>query len=179
MWTRPARTMMPSEWIPIMPNASVSSPSWRPADRLYRAERIILWKLFLGTLRGQQEALICLEHFFPAFCPIVLSAFGGILSSSLESGINFLLDKARKKVKFTPINWAAPSPSTCLLQRIAIALWQGNARKMAPFLKGQPLSLLNLFHTHTLTSLIFSPTPTTTYTSRQLKNTSQSSRKKD
>ena len=76
-----------------------------------------------------------------AFCPIVMSAFGGIHCLSYEVGIKFLIHKI-KKGKYLPPNWAAPNRSTFWLQRIAIALWAGNARKIVPFLKREPLAQL-------------------------------------
>jgi len=76
-----------------------------------------------------------------SFCPIVMSAFGGIQAASYESGIGFLIYKAKANMKFTSPNWAAPSVSSYWLQRIAIALWAGNARKVVPFLKQEPLQL--------------------------------------
>ena len=80
-----------------------------------------------------------------AFCPIVMSAFGGIHCLSYELGIKFLIHKI-KKSKYLPPNWAAPNRSTFWLQRIAIALWAGNARKIVPFLKRE--SLVQLLSTN-------------------------------
>jgi len=76
-----------------------------------------------------------------AFCPIVLSAFGGVHQNSFENGINYLISKI-KRSSFIPPNWAAPTPQIYWLQRIAISLWSGNVRKVKPFLKQEPLKHL-------------------------------------
>ncbi len=73
-----------------------------------------------------------------AFCPIVLNAFGGILNSSYSMGISPLIKKVRKS-QFCAPNWAATNRSSYWLQRIAIALWAGNAAKVKPFLREEPL----------------------------------------
>ena len=73
-----------------------------------------------------------------AFCPIVLSAFGGVLYDSFHNGLKLLIHKV-KKSKFVPPNWAAPNRMAYWLQRIAIALWISNAGKVAPFLQKEPL----------------------------------------
>ena len=69
-----------------------------------------------------------------SFTPIVLSAFGGIFDESYSSGIKFLTKKIRKS-SFEPPNWGAPSSKAYWLQRIAIALWTGNACQMTHFLR--------------------------------------------
>jgi len=74
------------------------------------------------------------------FIPIVLSAFGGILEESYREGIEPLIHKV-KKDHFAPPNWAASDKSAYWLQRIAIALWAGNARKVSSFLKKEPIPL--------------------------------------
>ena len=66
-------------------------------------------------------------------CPIVLSAFGGILRNSYSTGLSPLIHKIRKNHFCSP-NWAAPNRTTYWLQRIAIALWVGNVAKVKPFL---------------------------------------------
>jgi len=76
-----------------------------------------------------------------SFCPIVLSSFGGILANSWEAGIKHIIKKIQKS-RFSSPNWAAPNRMTYWLQRIAIALWAGNVRKVAPFLKKEPLNML-------------------------------------
>jgi len=68
------------------------------------------------------------------FFPIVLSAFGGILEESYHEGIETIIHKI-KKDHFAPPNWAATTRKKYWLQRIAIALWAGNARKISPFLR--------------------------------------------
>ncbi len=73
-----------------------------------------------------------------AFCPIVLSAFGGILHASYNMGLSPLIHKIRKS-QFCSPNWAAPNRTTYWLQRIAIALWAGNVAKVKPFLQEVPL----------------------------------------
>jgi len=75
-----------------------------------------------------------------SFCPIVMSAFGGIHRVGYQNGLKFLLHKIQKS-RFTPPNWAAPNKTTYWLQRIVIALWSGNARKVAPFLRQEPQRL--------------------------------------
>jgi len=76
-----------------------------------------------------------------SFCSIVLSAFGGVHSVGYEAGIKFMISKTKCK-GFKPPNWAAPTRHSYWLQRIAIALWGGNVRKVAPFLKREPLGQL-------------------------------------
>jgi len=68
-----------------------------------------------------------------AFCPIVLSAFGGILQSSYSMGIQPIISRIRK-TQFHAPNWAAPDRKSYWLQRMAIALWTGNVAKVKPFL---------------------------------------------
>jgi len=72
------------------------------------------------------------------FIPIVMSAFGGILEESYREGIEALVSKI-KNDHFVPPNWAAPNKEAYWLQRIAIALWAGNVRKVSSFLKSEPL----------------------------------------
>ena len=79
----------------------------------------------------------CARH-GQAFCPIVLSAFGGILHASFSMGISPLIHKVRRS-QFCSPNWAAPNRTTYWLQRIAVALWAGNAAKVKPFLKEERL----------------------------------------
>ena len=67
------------------------------------------------------------------FFPIVLSAFGGILKESLI-GLKVLLEKTKRQ-PFAPPNWAASSRKAYWYQRIAIALWSGNACKLASFMQ--------------------------------------------
>ena len=71
------------------------------------------------------------------FVPIVLSAVGGVLEESYQDGISLLINKINKN-RFAPPNWAAPNRMVYWLQRIAIALWEGNARKVARFLENKP-----------------------------------------
>jgi len=73
-----------------------------------------------------------------SFTPIVLSAFGGIFEESYNDAILFMIRKIPSK-EFEPPNWAAPDKKTYWLQRIAIALWKGNARQMGSFIKKQPV----------------------------------------
>ena len=72
------------------------------------------------------------------FFPIVLSSFGGILEESYYEVIEPIIDKVKDDY-FVPPNWAAVDSKTYWLQRIAIALWAGNVRKVARFLKNEPL----------------------------------------
>ena len=76
------------------------------------------------------------------FCPIVLSAFGGILQNSFSVGIESTIKKINKS-RFVPPNWAASNRTAYWLQRIVIALWAGNVAKVKPFLKKEPLQQLN------------------------------------
>ena len=73
------------------------------------------------------------------FTPIVLSAFGGIADDSYTNGIKFLLDRMKNKYFSSP-NWAAPDKRTYWLQRIAIALWLGNAKQMGRFILKKPIA---------------------------------------
>lgn len=77
-----------------------------------------------------------------SFCPIVLSAFGGVHEIGFEAGIKFMISKNNER-GFKPPNWAARSAYTYWLQRIGIALWAGNVRKVAPFLERGPLGQAN------------------------------------
>ena len=70
--------------------------------------------------------------------PIVLSAFGGIVEESYRDGIEVIIHKVEKK-QFNAPNWAAPTRKAYWLQRIAVALWKGNARKLSSFVKKGPL----------------------------------------
>ena len=78
--------------------------------------------------RKNVKRTIC---FFPLS---VLNAFGGILNESDREGIARLIHQVNKE-HFVPPNWAAQSRKAYWYQRIAIALWAGNACKVAPFLK--------------------------------------------
>ena len=80
------------------------------------------------------------------FYPIVLSAFGGILNESYHDVVEFLISRV-KKDNFDPPNWAASSQKTYWLQRMAIALWRGNANKVSRFLK-QEISADHLVISH-------------------------------
>jgi len=80
----------------------------------------------------------CAKH-GKSFCPIVLSAFGGILHASFSMGLSPLIRRIRKS-QFCSPNWAAPNRAAYWLQRIAIALWAGNAAKVKPFLQEEPLT---------------------------------------
>ncbi len=82
----------------------------------------------------------CAKH-GKAFCPIVLSAFCGILRASYTMGLFPLIHKIRRS-QFCAPNWAAPDRTSYWLQRIAIALWAGNAAKVKPFLAEEPLPQL-------------------------------------
>ena len=73
-----------------------------------------------------------------SFCLIVLSAFGGVHNIGYEAGIKYMISKTKYKGFKSP-NWAAPNRHTYWLQRIAIALWAGNVKKVVPF----PLSQLS------------------------------------
>jgi len=76
-----------------------------------------------------------------SFCPIVMSAFGGIHTIGYEAGIKFMISKTKDKGYKAP-NWAAPTRRSYWFQRIAVKLWAGNVRKVAPFLKREPLGQL-------------------------------------
>jgi len=80
----------------------------------------------------------CARHGM-SFCPIVLSAFGGILHASYSMGLSPLIHRIRRS-QFCSPNWAAPNRTSYWLQRIAIALWAGNAAKVKPFLQEEPLT---------------------------------------
>ena len=67
------------------------------------------------------------------FFPIVFSAFGGILNESYHDVIEWLVSRVKKDT-FEPPNWAATSQKSYWLQRLAIALWKGNAYKVCQFL---------------------------------------------
>ena len=73
-----------------------------------------------------------------SFTPIVLSAFGGILDDSYDSGIKFLIRKMNNK-HFNSPNWAAPDKKTYWLQRLIITLWAGNVKQMSNSLMKKPL----------------------------------------
>jgi len=95
---------------------------------------------FLSTdeqakIRKYQDA--CAEQGM-SFCPLVLSAFGGVLRASYTMGLSPLIRKIRKS-NFCSPNWAAPNRTTYWLQRIAIMLWAGNVAKVKPFLMQRPL----------------------------------------
>jgi len=76
-----------------------------------------------------------------SFCPIVLSAFGGVLNNSYSTGLSPLIHRIRKN-HFCAPNWAAPDRTIYWLQRISIALWSGNVAKVKPFLaQGRPALL--------------------------------------
>jgi len=72
-----------------------------------------------------------------SFCPIVLSAFGGVHKIGYEAGINYMISKTNSRGFKSP-NWAAPNRLSYWLQRIGIALWAGNVKKVAPFLEREP-----------------------------------------
>ena len=74
------------------------------------------------------------------FYPIVLSSFGGILEESYSEVIEPIINKIKGDY-FVPPNWAANDRKTYWLQRIAIALWKGNVRKMARFIKNDPIEM--------------------------------------
>jgi len=74
------------------------------------------------------------------FSPIVLSSFGGILEESYSDVIEPIIEKIKGDY-FIPPNWAATDTKTYWLQRIAIALWAGNVRKVARFLKNEPIRM--------------------------------------
>ena len=67
------------------------------------------------------------------FYPIVFSAFGGVLNESYHDVIEWLIGRV-KKDNFEPPNWAASSQKSYWLQKLAIALWRGNAYKVCHFL---------------------------------------------
>ena len=79
-----------------------------------------------------------------SFCPIVLDAFGGVHEIGFQAGIKFMISKTKNK-GFKAPNWAAPTRRVYWLQRISIQLWAGNVRKVAPFLKREPLGELRSF----------------------------------
>ena len=72
------------------------------------------------------------------FFSIVFSAFGGILEESYHDTIEPLMNKVKTN-NFVPPNWAAHTKTEYWLQRLAIALWAGNVRKVSPFLKKEPI----------------------------------------
>ena len=64
--------------------------------------------------KNQKYQNKCMENGI-SFCPIVLSAFGGVHKIGYEVGINFMISKTRTK-GFKSTNWAAPNRHSYWLQ---------------------------------------------------------------
>ena len=82
---------------------------------------------FLARYEGTKYQNKC-EQDGISFCPIVLSAFGGVHNIGYDAGIKYMISKTKYKGFKSP-NWASPNRHTYWLQRIAIALWAGNVKK--------------------------------------------------